>query len=134
MFSGYWRSSGRLIPTALSICAASHHITTSTIATGGSEARAYAHSRQGSEEDIADLKRLNPRAKIPALQDGALVLAESAAILIYLADHYGGGELVPLPKTSERATHDMWMFYRALRTLYHSFRSALVCWSPWVTE
>jgi glutathione S-transferase len=70
--------------------------------------------RQGTPEDIAELKALNPRAKIPALQDGSLVLAESAAILTYLADNYGGGTLIPAPRTPERATHDMWMFYRAL--------------------
>jgi glutathione S-transferase len=70
--------------------------------------------RAGRPEDIAELTALNPRAKIPALQDGSLVLGESAAILIYLADHYGNGTLIPSPRTPARATHDMWMFYCAL--------------------
>ena len=59
--------------------------------------------------------RVNPRAKIPALQVGDFILAESAAILTYLADHFDAEEheFVPPPKTRERATYDMWMFYRA---------------------
>ena len=69
--------------------------------------------RQGTPEDIAELTALNPRAKIPALQDGSFVLAESAAIISYLADNYGDGSFIPPPRTPDRATHDMWMFYCA---------------------
>ena len=67
--------------------------------------------REGSEEEIAELRRINPRSKIPALQDGQLVLAESAAILTYLADTYApadGPAFIPEPRTPERAVHDMW--------------------------
>ena len=67
--------------------------------------------REGSKEEIAELRRINPRSKIPALQDGQLVLAESAAILTYLADHYApadGPAFIPEPRTPERAVHDMW--------------------------
>ena len=74
--------------------------------------------RQGTPEDLAELTALNPRAKIPALQDGSLVLAESAAILTYLADNYAGGTFIPSPKTPARATHDMWMFYCVLTNDY----------------
>ena len=74
--------------------------------------------RQGTPEDIAELTALNPRAKIPALQDGSLVLAESAAILTYLADNYSGGTFIPQPRTPARATHDMWMFYCVLTNDY----------------
>ena len=67
--------------------------------------------REGSEEEIAELRRINPRSKIPALQDGQLVLAESAAILTYLADNHApadGPAFIPEPRTPERAVHDMW--------------------------
>jgi glutathione S-transferase len=34
---------------------------------------------------------LNPLGQIPVLEDGALVLSDSTAILVYLAKRYGGG-------------------------------------------
>ena len=68
--------------------------------------------RKASQDELAEVRRMNPRAKIPVLQDGSLVLAESAAILTYLGDHYGGSQgLVPPPMTRERATYDVWMFF-----------------------
>src|SRR5215813_11958094 len=40
---------------------------------------------------------LNPRQKIPLLQDGAFTIGESAAIVAYLARKYaGGGDLIPV--------------------------------------
>ena len=49
---------------------------------------------------------INPRQKIPCLQDGSLTLAESAGIVTYLGERYGpctdGNELVPAPNTDER--------------------------------
>jgi glutathione S-transferase len=42
-----------------------------------------------------DYVALNPLAGIPALIDGDLVLTESNAILRYLANRYGGGDLYP---------------------------------------
>ena len=72
--------------------------------------------RTGSVEEKAEVLALNPRGKIPVLQDGELVLTESAAILCYLADRYGptaaGAEaLIPEPRTPARAVHDMWLYY-----------------------
>ncbi|SFC70290.1 glutathione S-transferase family protein [Massilia yuzhufengensis] len=39
----------------------------------------------------ADFLRINPLGQIPVLQDGALVLADSNAILVYLARRYAPG-------------------------------------------
>jgi glutathione S-transferase len=49
---------------------------------------------------------LNPRRKIPVLQDGRCVIAESAAIVNYLAGHYAhaGSRLVP----RGRCAHAQW--------------------------
>lgn len=49
------------------------------------------------EQKASDFLALNPNAKVPVLVDGSLVLTESAAILIYLAEKTGkllpaGGE------------------------------------------
>ena len=37
----------------------------------------------------------SPMAKVPALVDGAVSMAESAAICLYVADRYAAGRLAP---------------------------------------
>lgn len=41
------------------------------------------------EQKASDFVALNPNAKVPVLVDGSLVLTESAAILVYLAERTG---------------------------------------------
>ena len=67
-------------------------------------------SRTG-ETQSAEFRRLNPKEKIPVLCDGDLVLSESAAIVTYLADTYGRGNLAPLPFTPERALYNQWLSF-----------------------
>ena len=67
-------------------------------------------SRTG-ETPSAEFRRLNPKEKIPVLCDGDLVLSESAAIVTYLADTYGRGNLAPLPFTPERALYNQWLSF-----------------------
>lgn len=45
----------------------------------------------GEVRKTAEFLRLNPRGQIPVLQDGELVLADSNAILVYLARRYAAG-------------------------------------------
>lgn len=52
---------------------------------------------------------LNPAGKIPVLVDGDLVMNESAAIIAYLADKYGG--LAPVPGSKLRARYDSWCYF-----------------------
>ena len=49
------------------------------------------------ETQTAEFTRINPRQKIPVLQDGDFTIAESPAIVAYLSDTYGTGgkRLVP---------------------------------------
>jgi glutathione S-transferase len=64
------------------------------------------------ETQTAEFTRLNPRQKIPVLQDGTLTLAESAAIVTYLAETYGGSRgLVPPLGTRQRADYYQWCFF-----------------------
>lgn len=61
------------------------------------------------------LREIHPLGKSPVLQDDALVLAESGAILDYLADRYDSGrqlspELLPA-QASERLRYRYWMHY-----------------------
>lgn len=56
--------------------------------------------------------RLNPSQKIPTLQDGDLVVSESAAIVNYLTTCYGAEKnLQPPVEPGERARYDMWCFF-----------------------
>jgi glutathione S-transferase len=52
---------------------------------------------------------LNPNGQIPVLVDGDLVLYETAAICMHLADTHPGAALAPPPGTPERAHFYKWM-------------------------
>ena len=68
-------------------------------------------SRTG-ETATAEFTRLNPRQKIPLLQDGEITMAESAAIVTYLAETYGeSAGLIPPPFTAQRAAYFEWCFF-----------------------
>jgi glutathione S-transferase len=68
-------------------------------------------SRSG-ETQSDEFARLNPKRKIPVLCDGDFTLTESAAIVTYLGDTYGGASgLVPAPSTRERARYDEACFF-----------------------
>ncbi len=68
-------------------------------------------SRTGETQD-PEFTKLNPREKIPVLQDGDLTLAESAAIVTYLGESYGAAQgLVPPMGTRERAKYYEWCFF-----------------------
>ena len=74
---------------------------------------------------------LNPNGLIPALRDGDLVLFESAAICLYLADqlpdgptHTPGHALLPPLGSAERAQAYKWLFWLSnslQATLIHYF-------------
>ncbi|MFZ6843678.1 glutathione S-transferase family protein [Undibacterium sp. RuTC16W] len=55
--------------------------------------------------------QLNPTGKIPALLDDDLVLTETAAICLHLADKYSQGKLVPSVGTPQRAQLYRWLMY-----------------------
>ncbi|WP_083222377.1 glutathione S-transferase family protein [Ensifer sp. LC163] len=57
-----------------------------------------------------DFLRLNPAGKVPVLVDGDLVLTESAAIVMYLAEKYGAKGLMPADLT-QRAQAYRWSLF-----------------------
>jgi len=64
------------------------------------------------ETKTAEFAKLNPRQKIPVLQDGELIVTESAAIVTYLGETYGGDRgLVPPASTPERYAYYQWCFF-----------------------
>ncbi|PVY75776.1 glutathione S-transferase [Tamilnaduibacter salinus] len=57
------------------------------------------------------LKAVHPLGKSPVLTDGELTIAESGAILEYLADTYGDGMMRPGDEPQERIDYRYWMHY-----------------------
>jgi glutathione S-transferase len=54
---------------------------------------------------------INPGGKLPALVDGNLILTESAAICIYIADKVPAAQLAPAHASPERAKFHQWCFF-----------------------
>lgn len=65
---------------------------------------------KGGENRRSEFLRLNPAGKIPVLVDGSLVLAESAAIVIYVAEKYRERNLLPAD-IGERANAYRWSLF-----------------------
>ena len=59
----------------------------------------------------AALRAVHPLGKSPVVTDGKLTLAESGAIIEYLAGRYGDGLLVPAAGTPERLRYTYWLHY-----------------------
>jgi len=77
-------------------------------------------SRTG-ETQTPEFTRLNPREKIPVLQDGYLTLSESAAIVTYLAETYGQpAGLIPPASSPERAAYFEWCFFAMMELDAHT--------------
>ncbi len=57
------------------------------------------------------LRAVHPLGKSPVITDGDLTLAESGAIVEYVAGRYGDGRLVPAAGTPDRIRYTYWMHY-----------------------
>ena len=57
------------------------------------------------------LARIHPLGKAPVIEDGALVLAESGAIIEYLVSTYGQGKLAPARGTPAWAHYLEWLHF-----------------------
>jgi len=53
----------------------------------------------------------NPMGKVPILRDDDVVVTESAAIALYLADRYALGKLAPAPDDPARGPYLRWSFF-----------------------
>jgi glutathione S-transferase len=58
-----------------------------------------------------ELKAVHPLGKSPVIQDGAVTLAESGAILEYLVERHGAGRFAPAAGTPERLRYTYWMHF-----------------------
>lgn len=84
----------------------------------------YAHRPIGArtgETQLDAYGRINPKRKIPSLEDGDLVMTESAAIARHLFRAYGEGRDVFVPSTeAARAREDEWCFWAMTELDAHS--------------
>jgi glutathione S-transferase len=67
--------------------------------------------RNKNEQKSPAYLELNPSGRIPVLIDGDLVLYESAAICLHLADRHAAAGLAPAVGGSERAQFYKWLMY-----------------------
>ena len=58
-----------------------------------------------------EILALNPMGKLPLLTDGDVVVTESAAIGLYLADRYAPGRLAPALDDPARGTYLRWSLF-----------------------
>ena len=61
--------------------------------------------------DSSEYRKLNPMGRVPTVVDGELVIYESAAICLYLADKYSDRGLAPSLSSAERALYLQWMVW-----------------------
>jgi glutathione S-transferase len=54
---------------------------------------------------------INPAGKVPVLDDGGLIISESAAICMHLSEQYPQSRLMPRPGTGDRAQCYKWISY-----------------------
>ena len=80
--------------------------------------------RTQSAHKSAGYLKLNPNGQIPVLEDGDLVLYETVAILMHLADRFPQAGLAPAVGTAPRAHYYKWMTWMTntlQATLMHYF-------------
>ncbi len=63
------------------------------------------------EQKSAEFRAINPMAKVPALTDGPVAVAESGAICAYVAEAYPEAGLAPLLGDPARGRYLQWLFF-----------------------
>jgi len=63
------------------------------------------------EQKAPDFLARNPMGKLPTLTDGDVVVTESAAIGLYLADRYSAGKLAPTLDDPKRGAYLRWSLF-----------------------
>ena len=67
--------------------------------------------RANNAQKSPDYLKLNPAGRIPVFVDGAVVLPETAAICLYLADRHPEAGLAPAQNDPKRAALYRWLMY-----------------------
>jgi glutathione S-transferase len=71
------------------------------------------HYKRDPKTSLAppELLKIHPLGKAPVITDDGNTIAESGAIIEYLVERYGKGELVPPPGTPEKMRYTYWMHF-----------------------
>lgn len=67
--------------------------------------------RAENRVDSDAFRAASPMGKVPAIVDGDVQMSESAAICLYVADRYCGGELAPALDDPARGKYLYWTLY-----------------------
>lgn len=67
--------------------------------------------RNPAAERDPDFAAASPMGKVPALKDGEVAIAESAAICLYVADRYPEAQLAPALDDSVRGAYLYWTIF-----------------------
>ncbi|MEH2309313.1 glutathione S-transferase family protein [Nostoc sp.] len=59
----------------------------------------------------ASLREVHPLGKSPVITDAGNTVAESGAIIEYIVERYGNGQLIPPSGTPERLRYTYWLHY-----------------------
>lgn len=79
--------------------------------------------RDKNAQKSPEYLKLNPAGRIPTLIDGDLVLYETAAICLHLADSHPEAQLAPPFGTTQRAEFYKWLIY-----LTNTVQAELLCY------
>jgi glutathione S-transferase len=75
----------------------------------GLEYELVRHLRTPAFRAPESLWSVSPMGKAPVIQDGAVTVSESGAIVEYLLDRYGNGRLRPAPGSPEHLAYRHWL-------------------------
>jgi glutathione S-transferase len=68
--------------------------------------------KSAGELNTTEYRKINPLGRVPTIVDGDIVMSESAAICMYLADRYSYGTLAPkMEDVALRAQYTKWMIF-----------------------
>ena len=68
--------------------------------------------KAAGELNTPEYRKLNPLGRVPTIVDGDIVMSESAAVCMYLADRYSYGILAPkMEDINLRAQYTKWMIF-----------------------
>lgn len=68
--------------------------------------------KSAGELNTPEYRKLNPMGRVPTIVDGDIIMSESAAVCMYLADRYSYGTLAPkIDDVSLRAEYTKWMVF-----------------------
>ena len=79
--------------------------------------------RDENDQSPPEYKKLNPSGRVPTLEDGDLVITESAAIVLHVGDRFPESGLNPPVGTPERS-----LLYRRLIFLTNTVQTTLMRW------